>query len=56
MSWSSIWKTVSRRRAAEGTCAACGTTVHADERWLRIHGLLLHRRCVAYRPRRSRSG
>lgn len=42
---------VTRRRHTVGPCSACRGTVFADEHHLRLHGVLMHRRCTAYRPR-----
>ena len=40
-----------RRRATLGPCATCEATVFGDEAHLRLHGVLLHRRCATYRQR-----
>ena len=37
---------LTRRRTTTGTCATCGVTVFGDESHLRLHGVLMHRRCV----------
>lgn len=42
---------LTRRRQTVGPCSACHGTVFEDERHLRIHGVLVHRRCATYRPR-----
>jgi hypothetical protein len=42
---------VARRRHTVGSCSTCHGTVFGDERHVRIHGVLVHRRCVAYRRR-----
>lgn len=42
---------VVRRRSLLGTCATCHVAVFGDERHVRMHGVLVHRRCVAYRRR-----
>jgi hypothetical protein len=42
---------VTRRRHRVGTCATCHGTVFTDERHVSIHGVLVHRRCAAYRRR-----
>ena len=42
---------ITRRRTAVASCAACHAPVFGDEHHVRLHGLVLHRRCVAYRRR-----
>jgi hypothetical protein len=42
---------VARRRARVGHCATCHGAVFGDERHVRIHGVLVHTRCAAYRRR-----
>jgi hypothetical protein len=44
------------RRRSLGSCATCDATVFGDEAHMTLHGVLVHRRCVAYRRRRSVSG
>lgn len=46
-----IADTMLRRRHTIGPCSACRGTVFDDERHLRLHGVLVHRRCATYRPR-----
>jgi hypothetical protein len=50
-SLSRIAGAVVRRRSLVGSCATCHGTVFEDERHVHIHGVLLHRRCTAYRRR-----
>ena len=50
-SLSSITRAVVRRRSVVGSCATCHTAVFGDERHLQLRGVLVHRRCVAYRRR-----
>lgn len=45
-----------RRRQSVGPCATCEGTVFRDEAHMRIHGVLLHRRCATYRQRQRLSG
>lgn len=42
---------LTRRRVETGTCSACAATVFGDEHHLRLHGVLVHRRCVGHRRR-----
>ena len=44
---------LTRRRSTTGTCATCRATVFGDESQLRLHGVLVHRRCVGYRRRQA---
>jgi hypothetical protein len=39
------------RRRTLGSCATCSSAVFGDEAHVRIHGTLIHRRCVTYRRR-----
>jgi hypothetical protein len=50
-SLSRIAGAVVRRRTLVGSCATCHGSVFGDERHVRIHGVLVHRRCAAYRRR-----
>ena len=50
-----VLKTLTRGRTVQGRCWACGEDVYEDEHSLRIHGALLHHRCIEYRPRRPLS-
>ena len=50
-SLSRIAEIVLRRRIVVGRCRTCQAAVYDDERHVRIHGLLQHQRCVAYRRR-----
>jgi hypothetical protein len=47
-----LWMAVTRRRIVTGRCAVCHGTVFEDERSLRPHGVLMHRRCATYRRSR----
>ena len=47
---------VARRRSVVGLCATCHAAVFGDERHVRLHGVLVHGRCVAYRRRAPTSG
>ena len=40
-----------RRRRTLGSCATCDSTVFGDEAHMKLHGVLVHRRCAAYRRR-----
>lgn len=51
MDLSGLTAMLTRRRTTTGSCSTCGATVFGDESHLRLHGVLVHRRCVGYRRR-----